>query len=230
MSRILDLLTINLLFTFSCSSATAFPTSIHHNTAVHSRSPQSEPNHESSNNNNNNNNNQPSLLPRLELPADYKNNLFAGVNLSDPSSLLMLNRPTIPPRTTYHLILTSYHHILPANGTYRNSSNEASAALAPYYDKTATSIAGLIRQQIPATSTIAFGGSRVWLNFWTLDQGGIGVGASGEERGQGGLDWNDLVYVAERWKGFVRRGLVGKWDGVLWAPGRRRLRVEMRIL
>ncbi|KAI4227124.1 MAG: hypothetical protein L6R40_008229 [Gallowayella cf. fulva] len=126
----------------------------------------------------------------------------------------------------YHLILTSYAAFLPNNTTYPTAANPASASLAHYYDAIASLTSSFTSQNRNITTAgVAFGGRRVWLNFWSLDQPVIG--------GDNALRWTDLAYVVERWRGFVRRGTVGRWEGVLWAPGEdggRKVRIEMRVL
>ncbi|KAL8922542.1 MAG: hypothetical protein Q9172_003523 [Xanthocarpia lactea] len=150
------------------------------------------------------------LNPRFEPPPNTEG-LYSS---SDPSDLFSLLSPT---RTEYHLTITSYHPFH-ANGTDgKPSANSASASLLPFYDSIAALISDLIGRNEEKEKEIAFGGSRLWLNFYAL--------------GDAVLEWKDLAWCAEWWREAVKRGLVGKWDGILWPPGEGKgIRVELKLL
>ncbi len=149
------------------------------------------------------------LNPRLEPPP----NTQGFSSSSDPSYLFTL---LPPPRTEYHLTITSYHPFL-ANGTDGKASpNSASASLLPFYDSVAALISDITGRDEEKEKEIAFGGSRLWLNFYAL--------------GDAVLEWKDLAWCAEWWRQAVKRGLVGKWDGILWPPGEGKgIRVELKL-
>ena len=45
------------------------------------------------------------------------------------------------------------------------------------------------------------------------------------------LEWKDLAWCVERWVEIVKRGLVGRWRGVMWPPGTgKEVRVELELL
>ncbi|KAI4263191.1 MAG: hypothetical protein L6R42_001658, partial [Xanthoria sp. 1 TBL-2021] len=133
----------------------------------------------------------------------------------DISSLLNLPIGP-PPRTEYHLTLTSYHAFL-SNVSDRTSIHNASASLLPFYNSITSLIADLTRQNKKKENAIAFGGKRFWLNFYAM----------GDET----LEWKDLAWCAGRWVELLKRGVVGKWQGVLLPPGQGKgIRVELRLL
>ncbi|KAL8862385.1 MAG: hypothetical protein Q9178_001394 [Gyalolechia marmorata] len=149
------------------------------------------------------------LNPRFEPPPNTQ-----GLSSSpDPSDLFTLLSPT---RTEYHLTITSYHPFL-ANGTdSKSSANSASASLLPFYNSIAALISDFTGRNEEKKKEIAFGGSRLWLNFYAW--------------GDAVLEWKDLAWCAEWWRQAVKRGLVGKWDGILWPPGEGKgIRVELRL-
>ena len=151
------------------------------------------------------------LYPRLTPPRNPDN----PFNVPDDISSL-LNLPTGPPRTEYYFTLTSYQSFL-TNTSNPDSYSAASAALNPFYTSTASIIADLTRQNKEKVNAIGFGGKRVWLNFQ----------AEGDD---GMLEWKDLAWCTERWVEYVTRGLVGRWRGVMWPPGRGKgVRVELKL-
>ncbi|KAL8725245.1 MAG: hypothetical protein Q9166_007484 [cf. Caloplaca sp. 2 TL-2023] len=146
--------------------------------------------------------------PRVDPPND----LFSS---SDLSSILALTPPP-EPRKSYKLALMSYHPFLP-NGTYPTSANDASRLLDTFYSSISNLISDLTRQYQEKEQKIAFGSKHMWLNFYAL----------GEE----GLEWKDLAWTVDRMKGFVKRGMVGRWDGVMWPPGEGKgVRAELKVI
>ncbi|KAL8896784.1 MAG: hypothetical protein Q9192_002906 [Flavoplaca navasiana] len=152
------------------------------------------------------------LHPRLTPPGNPDD----PFRLPDDISSL-LDIAASPPRTQYHFTLTSYQSFL-TNTSNPNSYTTASAALTPFYTSTASLIAYLTRQNKEKVKAIGFGGKRFWLNFYAEGDDGV-------------LEWKDLAWCVERWVEIVKRGLVGRWRGVMWPPGTGKgVRVELRLL
>ncbi|KAL8996066.1 MAG: hypothetical protein Q9169_004342 [Polycauliona sp. 2 TL-2023] len=160
--------------------------------------------------------NPSTLQPRLP-PLSDPSDLFTSI---PPEIADFLTRPpTRPPRANHHLTLTSYTAFL-SNTADPTSDTNASIALASFYNGAAASIAGLIRRNdtSPRLRKIAFGGRRIWLNFY----------AAGEEEV---LEWKDLEWCVGKWVGWNKQGMVGKWTGLLLPPGKGEgVKVELILL
>lgn len=163
-------------------------------------------------------------LPSSESLSDSLTN--SSHRLSHPqfkqrstiSDLLSLYSDLIPPppSSTYHLIFTSYAAFYPTNSAWLTPANNASAALSSFYGAIASQSAQFEKQNWPAKQAMAFGANRVWINFYG--------------NGNGALVWKDLEWVAERCRRWAERGLVGKWEGILWPEGGRgSVRVGVRV-
>ncbi|KAI4283356.1 MAG: hypothetical protein L6R38_002206 [Xanthoria sp. 2 TBL-2021] len=206
--RVVSILTISLL-----SFATAYPTfSLPDDDVIQSLSTE----HRQSRNPRRSSQNKLTrgsiLNPRL-APARNPEDPY---HLPDDISSL-LNLPVgPPPRTEYHLTLTSYHAFL-SNLSDSTSIHNASASLLPFYNSITSLIADLTRQNKKQEKAIAFGGKRFWLNFYAM--------------GDEALEWKDLAWCAGRWVELLKRGVVGRWQGVLLPPGQGKgIRVELRLL
>ncbi|KAI4090812.1 MAG: hypothetical protein LQ339_008251 [Xanthoria mediterranea] len=152
------------------------------------------------------------LNPRLAPAPDPKDYLHLPDEISS-----FLNRPAgLPPRTEYHLSLTSFSAFI-ANTSDVNSVHNASASLLPFSNSITSLIADLRRQNKAKVKAIAFGGKRFWLNFYAVDDEA--------------LEWHDLAWCAGRWVEFLKRGWAGRWQGVLLPPGQGQgIRVELELL
>ncbi|KAI4182112.1 MAG: hypothetical protein L6R41_006188 [Letrouitia leprolyta] len=131
--------------------------------------------------------------------------LLAGYP-SIASSDLFLSAP--PPSTRYRFFLTSYN-FYPANS--------ASVALSSFYGAIGSQSSSFGGQNIETKSAIAFGAGRLWINSYAKE----------DER----LVWKDLEWLAVKSRGWVEKGLVGTWNGVLWPPGRAEgIVIEVKIV
>ncbi|KAI4132111.1 MAG: hypothetical protein LQ338_000865 [Usnochroma carphineum] len=150
--------------------------------------------------------------------ADFPGNALSPPRLrSEPlrqrrntiASLLSLYPDLIPPPPplAYHLTFTSCTAFYPPDSAWATPANNASAALSSFYGAIISLSSQLEQQKFQGKSAMAFGASRLWINFY----GG----------GEQGLAWRDLEWVAKRAKGWAERGLVGAWDGRVWLDGGR---------
>lgn len=118
------------------------------------------------------------------------------------------------PLLSNHITVTSHVPISP-NEQSPTPSNVFSA-VSSFYGAIASRSAQLNERNEETEKAMAFGANRFWINFY----------GSREE----GILWSDVQWLAEKCRGWVQRGFVGKWEGwVFLEGGRGTVRFEVRI-
>lgn len=136
-----------------------------------------------------------SKLRRLEQPTDMASLVAAYPDLTPP----------LPPNpsTSYRFIFLSYTAFYPAYG-YTTPTNNASMALDPFYGNIASQASQYYQQNWPTKAALAFGSGRVFMNYYSPTHRD--------------LLWKQIETFALRVQQYAKRGMVGKWEMVMWPP------------